>query len=222
MTLQELIDQYKTEDYKFFKFIDKNGKDIKTHFIFESHAEYLDKYLGFYQNLPDLTQVIVYATDGIFKLTNQGFDYFIRHNHQEVFKDKDGKIRGVPYEVTKQVRANLIRRINDIMSARNFDEIHQIVEECKIKGFGPLSIYDTSMRIATKMNIEPDKVYLHAGAAKGMEILEEKGYVKKGTAEKKFVKNEELPIEMQKLRASENEHFLCSMKEKISNLDKAL
>ena len=163
MTLEELVKQYKTEDYKFWKYRDKDGKDITTHFFFETHSEYLDRYLGFYKELPNLTEVIVHAADGIFKITNQGIEYFIRHNHQEVFLDKDGNQRGIPYEVSKQVRDNLIKRTNDILKARTFDELFNIVTECKVKGFGELSIYDTAMRIGTHMNIEPDKVYLHCG-----------------------------------------------------------
>jgi hypothetical protein len=100
MTLEELIAQYKTEEYKFWKFWDSDGKEIKTYFFFETHADYLDKYLGFYKSLPNLTDVIVHASDGIFKLTNQGIEYFIRHNHQEVFLDKEGNQRGISYELS--------------------------------------------------------------------------------------------------------------------------
>lgn len=219
MTLEELISQYKTEEYKFWKYRDKNGNDIQTHFFFETHSDYLDKYLSFYKELPNLTEVIVHASDGIFKLTNNGIEYFIRHNHQEVFLDKDGNKRGVPFEVSKQVRDNLIKRMNDILKARTFDEIFQVVTECKVKGFGELSIYDTSMRIASHLNIEPDKIYLHAGARKGLEILEEKGYVKDGSSKKKYVEIKEMPKQMQQLKAAETEHMLCSMKDRMNHLE---
>lgn len=62
-------------------------------------------------------------------------EYFIRHNHQEVFLNKDGNQRGVPFEVSNQVRDNLIKRTNEILKARTFDDIFQIVTECKAKGF---------------------------------------------------------------------------------------
>ena len=52
----------------------------------------------------------------------------------------------------------------------------KIVEECKVKGFGELSIYDTAVRIGAHLRIEPDKVYLHAGAREGIKALEDKGY----------------------------------------------
>ena len=219
MTLDELIRQYKTEDYKFWKYRDKDGKSIDTHFFFETHSDYLDKYLSFYKNLPNLTELIIYASDGIFKLTNNGIEYFIRHNHQEVFLDKDGNQRGVPYDISKNVRENLLKRMNDVLRAKSFDEIYQIVSECKIKGFGELSIYDTSMRMASFMNIEPDKVYLHAGARRGMEILEEKGYVIEGSSKMKYIEIKDMPQPMQKLRAAETEHLLCSMKDTFTKLE---
>lgn len=219
MTLEELIKQYKSEEYKFWKFCDKDGNDIKTHFFFETHSDYLDKYLSFYKELPNLTEVIVYAADGIFKLTNKGIEYFIRHNHQEVFIDRSGNKRGVSFEVSKQVRNNLVKRINDIHKAKTFDEIFQIVTECKIKGFGELSIYDTSIRIASHLNIEPDKIYLHAGAREGIRILEKKGYIAQGSSKRKYVEINEMPKPMQKLKAADNEHMLCSMKESMNNLE---
>lgn len=219
MTLNELISKYKNEDYKFWKYFDKDGSEILTYFHFESHSDYLDKYLGFYKELPNLTEVIVYASDGIFKISNQGVEYFIRHNHQEVFKDKEGHLRGISYDISKQVRNNLIMRINDIIETSTFDQLYEIVNECKVKGFGELSIYDTAMRIASHMKIEPDKVYLHAGARKGIEILEEKGYVRRGSSKLKYIELKNMPKTMQELKAAENEHLLCSMKENMLDLD---
>jgi hypothetical protein len=220
MTLEELIKEYKMEDYAFWKYKDKEGNDIKAYFVFDTHSDYLDKYLNFYKNLPNLTELIVHAADGVFKLTKNGVEYFIRHNHQEVFLDRLGNQRGVPFEISRQVRDNLIKRMNDIFTARTFDEIFKIVTDCKVKGFGELSIYDTSMRIASYLNIEPDKVYLHAGARKGMEILEKKGYVYQGSAKRKFIEINAMPEPLKQLTAAETEHFLCSKKEKMKNLEK--
>jgi len=219
MNIEEFINQYKTEDYKFWKYRDINGKSINMHFFFETHFDYLDKYLSFYKQLPNLTEVLVCASDGIFKLTNNGIEYFIRHNHQEVFLDSTGNKRGVSDEISKQVRDNLIKRINDILKSINFDEIYQIVTECKVSGFGELSIYDTALRISSYLDIEPDKIYLHAGARQGMAILESKGYVKNGCSKKKCVEMEEMPESIQTLKAKEAEHMLCSMKDTMIKLE---
>jgi hypothetical protein len=221
MTLEDLIKYYESKNYKIWKPNDKDGKPIKTYFIFEKHSDYLEKYLGFYKKLPNLTEVIVHASDGIFKLTNNGIEYFIRHNHQELFFDQTGAQRGVPYEVTKKVRNNLIIRINDLLKARTFDEIVKIVSECKERGFGELSIYDTALRIGSYLNIEPDKVYLHAGARQGAAILEQKGYLLPGSNQRSWLKVEEIPKAMQVLKPKETEHFLCAMKFAMSNLDAA-
>ncbi len=219
MRLEDLIKLYKTEEYEFYKYTDKDGEKINTNFIFETHKDYLDKYLSFYKTIPDLTQVVVYAVDGIFKLTNQGIEFFIRHNHQEVFEDRNGNIRGVSYELTKIVRNNLLKRINDIMAVTDFNQLHKIVTECKVKGFGPLAIYDTTQRIASKMNIEPDKIYIMAGAKKGIELLEEKGYIAKGLSKNKTIEMKDLPIELQVLSPSEAHHFSCSKKKEIESLE---
>ena len=215
MNLEELIRLYRTQDYKFFKYRDKDGQELKEEFIFETHKDYLDKYLGFYKDLPDLTQVIIYASDGIFKLTKNGIEYFIRHNHQEVFEDLKGNMRGVSYEITNQVKQNLIKRSNDIKSSSNFDELYEIVDSCRVRGFGPLATYDTAQRIAARLNIRPDKIYLMAGARKGMEALEAKGYVKLGLSKQKLVGKEELPSEFNQLNAEESHHCLCSMKSQL-------
>lgn len=218
MKLSEVVQEYQTEEYSFFKYRDKDGNDIKTHFIFDTHKDYLDKYLGFYKELDDLTEVVVMASDGIFKLTNQGVQHFIKHSHQEVFVGRDGNERGVSPEITKQVRNNLIKRIQDLMSSNSFDQVFEIVSECRVKGFGELSIYDTSLRISSFLNLEPDKVYLHAGARKGVEILEEKGYVRPGVSKQKWVEMHDLPEEMKVFSAKEAEHFSCSKKEQLEHV----
>ncbi|WP_100629838.1 hypothetical protein [Algoriphagus formosus] len=218
MTLDQIIQEYQTEEYQFFKYRDREGKEIKTHFVFETHKDYLDKYLGFYKTLDDLTEVIVMASDGVFKLTNQGVQHFIRHSHQEVFIDKEGNQRGVSPEITKAVRNNLVKRIQEIMNSDSFDQIFEIVTECKVKGFGELSIYDTSLRISSFLSIEPEKVYLHAGARKGIQILEEKGYVNRGISQQKWVEMKDLPEELNVLTPKEVEHFSCSKKDQLEKL----
>ncbi len=219
MTLDDLINRYKNQEFEFFKYNNSDGESINTVFVFESQKDYLDKYLSFYKELPNLTDVIVFSTDGTFKITKNGLEYFIRHSHQDVFTDKEGNTRGVSKEISKLVRNNLITRFNDLIATTTFDQILQIVTECKVKGFGELSIYDTSMRIAKFKNIEPDKVYLHAGARKGFEVLEEKGYIPSGASKKKFLTKNELPQEFQEnLKFHETENFSCLYKEDFNGL----
>lgn len=219
MTLDDLIKRYKNQEFEVFKYNNSDGESINTVFVFESQKDYLDKYLSYYKELPNLTEVIVFATDGTFKVTKNGLEFYIRHNHQDVFTDREGNTRGVSKEISKLVRNNLITRFNDLMTATNFDQILQIVTECKVKGFGELSIYDTSIRIAKFKDLEPDKVYLHAGARKGFEVLEEKGYIHSGASKKRYLTKAELPQEFhEQLNCNEAQNLACLYKEEFNGL----
>lgn len=219
MTLNEIIQKYKNEEFSFYKYKNSENENINTYFIFNSQADFLDTYLRFYQQLPSLTEVIVFASEGTFKITQNGFDFFVRHSHQEVFLDKMGNIRGVNKDITDLVRAKLIARFTDLVGAGDFDQIMEIVTQCRVRGFGELSIYDTSLRIARFKNMEPDKVYLHAGARKGFEILERKGYVPPGSAKENYLTTTELPDEFNShLRKYEVENIACLYKAEFEKL----
>ncbi|TLV00666.1 hypothetical protein [Dyadobacter luticola] len=220
MNLDDIIFKYRQLAYKLFKYNDSEGNSIKVAFIFDSQSDYLDKYLSFYKSLPNFTELIVLASDGTFRVTNNGIDYFIRHNHQDIFEDRNGNIRGISKSITRQVRNNLIMRINDLINSRSFDDILQIVNESKIPGFGELSVYDTSLRLASYKNLEPDKVYLHAGARTGFEILESKGYIEIGMSRKRFLHKHELPMQFQAgLKMYEVENLACLYKDDFKLLE---
>lgn len=220
MLLEDIIFKYKEIRYKLFKYNDSEGNSIKVAFVFDSQADYLDKYLSFYKSLANFTELIVLASDGTFKVTNNGIDYFIRYNHQDIFEDRNGNIRGISKSISHQVRNNLIMRINELANSRSFDEILQIVNESKIPGFGELSVYDTSLRIASFRNVEPNKVYLHAGARTGFEILESKGYLEIGMSRKKYLHKHELPMQFQEgLKMYEVENLACLYKDDFKLLE---
>lgn len=214
-TLEAIIEKYLREDYSFFKYRDSEGRDLNVAFVFENHRDYLTKYLSFYSQLPNMTEVIVFACDGIFKLTQNGLEYFIKHPHQEVFTDRQGNERGIKPDVLKEMKTRILKRIGDLIQAKTFDELMSIIESEKVRGFGELAIYDTTMRIASFLKLEPDKVYLHAGTRKGMEKLEERGLVPAGSSKKKAVPVQHLPEPLKKLRPAETEHLLCWGKDKL-------
>jgi hypothetical protein len=207
--LEILIAKYLQEDYSFFKYRDSDGRDLKVAFVFENHRDYLAKYLSFYSQLPNMTEVVVFACDGIFKLTQNGLEYFIKHPHQEVFTDKQGNERGIKPDVLKEMKTRILKRIGDLVKAKTFDELMSIIESEKVRGFGELAIYDTTMRISSFLKLEPDKVYLHAGTREGMKKLEERGLVPAGSAKRKAVPVDHLPEPLKRLRPAETEHLLC-------------
>lgn len=177
MKLKDIIIEYLTEEYEFFKYRDKDGNNIMVSMRFNSHRDFIQQYMNYYREKPSLNSLLMDATLGVIRITQADNKvYYVRHPHQEVFCDKEGNLRGISKEIAQQVGQNLLSRINELSQSTNFPTIMKIVEECKVKGFGELSIYDTAVRIGAHLRIEPDKVYLHAGAREGIKALEDKGY----------------------------------------------
>jgi hypothetical protein len=186
MTLEELIQQNQTEDYKFFKHHEKDGKEVTTHIFFEAQFDNLGKYLGFYKDLPNMTEVIVLAGDGIFVLTNQSVEYIIRPIHLKLYFEKNGNHSGIPNDVSEQVRKNLIRQTKNFLNANTFDEIFNTVAQCKVNGFDDLSIYETARRIALYLNIDPKKSDHHKGVKNNMVISDDRGSVEIGSSNTEY------------------------------------
>jgi len=213
MTLKDIIADFLSEDYEFFKYNDKDGNSIMVYMRFNSHREFFQQYMKYYREQPSLSSLLKDATLGIIRIEQaDNKTYYIRHPHQEVFTDKEGNQRGINVFIAKQVEHNLQARIEDLKKCSNFSQVIKIVEECKVKGFGDLSIYDTAVRIGTYLGIEPDKVYLHAGTRVGIKQLEEKGYLVEGSSKRKTIGLNEMPKEFGNLSADEIQHFACSKK----------
>ena len=83
-------------------------------------------------------------------------------------KGKNGKKHQHQYRISPAILENFAKKINAettrLKQARSFDEIYKIVESCKIRGIGPLAIYDTAVRIGHIYDVEPVEIYLQQGA----------------------------------------------------------
>jgi hypothetical protein len=53
-----------------------------------------------------------------------------------------------------------------------FDMIHDLLDEIKPYGIGPVTVYDVATRIGAFLGVEPTKVYMHAGVRQGLKALE--------------------------------------------------
>jgi hypothetical protein len=88
-----------------------------------------------------------------------------------VSRDNQGKKHPHQYRLKNSVLEafgdSLLPRQRDIQAVQNFDELIDIVEQCRVSGIGELAIYDTAVRIGAFLNIWPTKIYLHAGARVG-------------------------------------------------------
>ena len=124
------------------------------------------------------------------------------HNHQS-------KIFGMAYA---PFCANISKKLEDA-EFFTFDKLHDIIDTCKVSGIGPLFVYDVSVRIGAYLKLEPESVYMHAGAREGAKLL---GF---NTNVVRIPKGD-FPDFMQHLSADEIEDFLCCYKSKFKEIIK--
>lgn len=168
-------------------------RDVVKDYISDSRNENRKQFL-FYANQPSFKLALKNAA---FALTTQNK----RHSHQ--------------YRITKVA----LEKSYDILSQRNlskyltFEELFKTIESSltPIKGIGPLTIYDTTLRIGAYLNLEPKKIYLHAGTLIGAKHL--------GVSNpQKSLFKYELPVEFHILSESEIEDCLCIYKENLKDI----
>lgn len=109
---------------------------------------------------------------------------------------------------------NIINRKKELDEIQSFSKLLDFIQSCRVKGIGELACYDTAYRIGARLNIFPDKIYLHAGTKKGAEKL------LKRKLKGKFIEREMLPAELQTetLSNAELEDILCIYKDSFNNM----
>ncbi|MEH2254662.1 hypothetical protein [Nostoc sp.] len=124
-----------------------------------------------------------------------------RYSHQR-------RIKPLALDRAKTV---LVGITNIFQQCLTFEQVHELVktELHKICGIGELYVYDTSFRIGAKLNLLPEKVYLHAGVGKGASAL---GLDIAGHA----IEMDTLPDELKHLPPYEVEDILCIYKDQFN------
>jgi hypothetical protein len=118
-----------------------------------------------------------------------------RHPHQ----------RRIPLRLLQSAE-NILQRDSDrLREAKSFAELHNHVEKAlgQIRGIGPLSVYDIAHRIGAYLKLEPQLVYLHAGARDGARAL---------GLDANTLRPQQLPNELHVLSPAEIEDVLCIYK----------
>ena len=115
-------------------------------------------------------------------------------------------------------RRALERATGALLSARisppiSFDELYSTVHDAivPIPGIGDLMVYDTCRRIGAYLQVEPERVYLHAGTRLGARAIGLR--VNRGT-----VDVAELPPEFRTLTPGQIEDCLCIFKDELANV----
>jgi hypothetical protein len=159
-----------------------------------NHRPRLLSEMQFYASRPDLRQVIEVAALG--KRPDGK-----RHPHQS----------RIPKLSLLEARDQLFRI--SLKQCSNFMHLHSAIKQTigPIHGIGPLTIYDTALRIGAFLRITPDHIFLHAGTRQGGTAL---GVGAKRSA----VSPSELPPQFQRLEPREIEDCLCIYKGELADV----
>lgn len=94
-------------------------------------------------------------------------------------RDENGKHHNHQSKVDLGARRTfgrkIIRRqhkVQRIAREYGFDAVHDLLDEIKPYGIGPVTVYDVAVRIGAYLKIEPQSVYMHAGVRQGMKAFE--------------------------------------------------
>lgn len=155
----------------------------------------LQQLLYWYKKQNSLREAIIHASLGHTEKMN-------RHSHQR-------RISNFAIDTARIKLHNIERKIQ---RTTFFHDLYLLIDETikPIKGIGNLYIYDSALRIGSFLDIEPEKVYLHAGTRKGAIAL---GINKKLNE----INLHMLPKELWLLRPLQGEDLLCIFKNKITN-----
>lgn len=101
----------------------------------------------------------------------------------------------------------------DLSTCKTFDELFQTIDDAigGIHGIGELTVYDVAERIGAYLNLEPEKVYLHAGTRVGARALG----LGRGTD---TLEIRELPSAFRRLTPGEIEDCLCIYKDELKQI----
>jgi hypothetical protein len=117
----------------------------------------------------------------------------------------------IPRPVLEECTRYLVAAVPELAAAPTFEVLHEIVkrEIGGVRGIGRLTVYDTALRIAAHRQLEPARVFLHAGTKVGAHRL---GL--DTTAESLAVMD--LPTHLRRLRPREIEDVLCIYKDDLA------
>lgn len=111
--------------------------------------------------------------------------------------------------------------MQEITKTKSFDDIFAIIYESKINNFGPLAVYDTSLRLGAIFGYYPTVVYLHQGALTGANALIGKNKVEEsskyfcGDINFPYISPDILPKPLSDMEPYHIENFLCINKDKF-------
>jgi hypothetical protein len=100
---------------------------------------------------------------------------------------------------------------SNLRASQTFHQLYQAIEDAigGIHDIGPLTIYDTALRIGAFLGLEPEFIYLHRGTRDGARAL---GL----DVRRDFLSVRDLPTPFQRLKPYEIEDCLCIYKHQLA------
>jgi len=110
----------------------------------------------------------------------------------------------IPRRVLEKASRALLRNLRRLGHSPSFEYLLEQVQDiiARIPGIGPLTVYDTALRIGARLGLSPKQVYLHAGTLHGAAALGLEG-------NRTLVSLSDLPPPLDQLTAEEAEDVLC-------------
>ena len=110
----------------------------------------------------------------------------------------------IPERILQRASRALLKNLHRLGRSKSFEELFQTVQDTvsTIPGIGPLTVYDTAIRIGARLELSPQRVYLHAGTQHGAAGL---GLNPEGIS----LPLSDLPEALDQLSGEEAEDVLC-------------
>ena len=146
------------------------------------HRAYARDEMRFFESQPSLVQAITNAVQPGGR----------KHEHQY----------RIPSALLDEAERRLEVATANLVQAPGFDTLHGLVDSKigRIRGIGPLTVYDIAHRLGAFFGKTPVLVYLHSGAKTGAAALGFRG---------KAICRDVLPVAFLRLSATEIEDCLC-------------
>jgi hypothetical protein len=132
--------------------LDAIVRDFQWRYVDRKKTDQVIAFCGEAPDLPTAVRRAVEARDANGK----------HHNHQSKVNIDARRLFG-----RRIVRAAQAGRI----PLDDFDAMHDWMDDHKPVGIGPVTVYDTAVRVAAFVGIEPKSVYMHAGVQQGFRTL---------------------------------------------------
>jgi hypothetical protein len=200
--LQDLLHQYNSNEYTYLS-------TDQGWLSFDNPTTYFNKYLGHYKSL-DIDSLLKDAVFVFFTINNITY----RHGHQNIYPHRiTGKPIGISFETSNLMLSRLINLDFELSDYRSFEDLHDFLLANKVDYYGPLAIYDLSLRLSSTKQIYPRKIFLHSGAEKGWNNLCRSLNIP--NSNNLVLEKNNLPIQLQQIEAYVVEDFLCCYKDKL-------